>query len=188
MPRIRIAALLVLGFGLFGRVTPSGASIESVNQPSFYVAGYSVRTNNAKEASGQGEIGKLWQRFTEQNLGAAIPNRVGSALFAVYSDYAGDEKGDYTYTLGGRVSSVDHLPMGLTYRQIAAGPYVVFDTSTGPVALVVQSEWKRIWDTPPEQMGGKRAFLTDFEVYDDRAANPQRSQVDIHIGLAVQSH
>jgi hypothetical protein len=40
----------------------------ATEQP-FYVAGYQVRTSNANEMSGHGEIGKLWQRFFQENLG-----------------------------------------------------------------------------------------------------------------------
>ena len=157
--------------------------MKPIQQEAFYVAGYSVRTNNAKEARGQGEIGKLWQRFFQENLDAAIPNRTDSALTVVYSDYASDEKGDYTYTLGARVSSVDHLPAGLTYRKVAAGNYAVLTTDTGPLVEVVQAEWKKIWAMTPQGLGGKRAFLTDYEIYDQRSADPQHAQVEIHIGL-----
>jgi predicted transcriptional regulator YdeE len=47
----------------------------------------------------------------------------------------------------------------------------------------VQAEWKRIWAMQPVDLGGKRAFLTDYEVYDSRSANPREAQVEIHIGL-----
>jgi len=33
------------------------------------------------------------------------------------------------------------------------------------------------------QLGGKRAYTTDFEVYDQRARNPQDSQIDIYVGV-----
>ncbi|HXM23809.1 MAG TPA: hypothetical protein VN948_21300 [Terriglobales bacterium] len=32
-------------------------------------------------------------------------------------------------------------------------------------------------------LGGKRAYKTDFEVYDQRARNPQDSQIDIYVGV-----
>ena len=179
LARIGLLALLL---GLSGR-DPADPGVKKDMQESFYVAGYSVRTNNAKEMSGQGEIGKLWQRFMQENLGAAIPNRADATLYTVYSDYASDEKGDFTYTLGARVPSVDRLPAGIRYRKIVPGPYAVFTTAKGPVGQVMQAEWQKIWAMPPEQLGGKRAFVTDFEVYDQRAVNPQDSQADIHIGL-----
>jgi predicted transcriptional regulator YdeE len=33
------------------------------------------------------------------------------------------------------------------------------------------------------QLGGKRAYKTDFEVYDQRAGNPQDSQIDVYVGV-----
>ena len=56
------------------------------SEDSFYVAGFSARTNNAKEASGQGVIGRLWQDVYQKNLGAQIPNRMGADTIVVYSD------------------------------------------------------------------------------------------------------
>lgn len=154
-----------------------------IQERSFYVAGYSVRTNNADEAAGRGRIGDLWQRFRQRNLGAAISNRVDDDLVVVYSNYASDEHGDYTYLLGARVSSPRGLPPAITCQKIAAGPYAVFATKQGPVPEVVPAEWKRIWKTSPEEMGGQRAFTSDYEVYGNGSANPQWAQVEIHIGL-----
>jgi hypothetical protein len=40
----------------------------------------------------------------------------------------------------------------------------------------------------PAELGGKRAFVTDYEVYDEHSANMQSAQVEIHVGLAPQPH
>jgi predicted transcriptional regulator YdeE len=179
---LRILAVLLISFGLLAP-SAGGTSMKIENQDSFYVAGYAARTNNAAEASGKGKIGPLWQRWFAENLAAQIPNRIDKDVLAVYSDYASDEKGDYTYMIGVRVSSIDKLPEGLAYRKIAAGPYAVFTMESGPMTQVVPAAWQKIWSAPLSEMGGKRAFLTDFEVYDQRAADPQHAQVDIHIGV-----
>ena len=68
-----------------------------------------MRTNNADEMSGKSKIGPLWGRFMQENLAAQIPNRTDAALTVVYSNYAGDEKGDYDYLLGTRVTSIDQF-------------------------------------------------------------------------------
>ncbi|MFC5864787.1 GyrI-like domain-containing protein [Acidicapsa dinghuensis] len=148
-----------------------------------YVAGYQVRTNNAREMSGQGEIGKLWGRFMQQNLAAHIPNRVGQTLIVVYSDYASDEKGDYSYLLGAPVSSVDAPPAGLTYRHIQPGTYAVIEMDKGDVTQIVPGAWRRIWAMTPEELGGRRAFTEDYEVYDQRSADPKNARVEIHLAL-----
>ena len=148
-----------------------------------YVAGYMIRTSNAKEMGGNGEIGKLWARFMQQNLGAQIPNRTGQSLMVVYSDYASDEKGEYSYLLGAPVTSVDTLPAGMSYRRIPAGRYAVFTTDRGQLVNVLQAAWKHIWATPAAELGGPRAFVADYEIYDQRSADPNNAQVEIHIGL-----
>jgi predicted transcriptional regulator YdeE len=166
---------------------PVDSPPKTIDEQPFYVSGYQVRTNNASEMNGHGEIGKLWQRYFQENLSAQIPNRTDNELIVVYSDYASDEKGDYNYLLGARVLSVDHLPAGMTFKKIAPGPYAVLTTAQGPLVDVLQSEWKKIWTMQPAELGGKRAFLTDYEVYDARSANPQQAQVEIHIGLQTAS-
>ena len=75
----------------------------------------------------------------------------------------------------------------MTYRKLVPGPYTVFVTDQGPLVDVLQAEWKKIWAMPPEQMGGKRAFLTDYEIYDQRSADQKHAQIEIHIGLKPSS-
>jgi len=158
-------------------------TVKAISEEAFYVAGYQVRTNNAGEMSGHGEIGKLWQRYLQQNLGAQIPDRADGRTLVVYSDYASDETGDYSYLLGARVTSIAHLPADMSSRKIVPGAYAVLTTDQGPLIEVVQAEWKKIWAMKPAEFGGKRAFQTDYEVYDARSANPQNAQVEIHIGI-----
>ena len=150
-----------------------------------YVAGYMIRTSNAKEMGGNGEIGKLWGRFMQQNLAAQIPNRIGQTLIVVYSDYASDEKGEYNYLLGAPVTTVDGLPAGLSFRRIPAGQFAVFTTAQGPVAQVLEATWKQIWMSTPSQLGGQRAFVADYEIYDQRSSDPNNAQVEVHVGLRL---
>ncbi len=187
---IRASALIAFCMGLvvFQAPITKDSPVKSSQEESFNVAGYSVRTNNAKEMNGQGEIGKLWQRFMQENLGAKIPGRTDATLYVVYSHYANHEKGDYTYTLGARVPSIKHLPAGMKGLKIVPGQYAVFTTDQGPTQKVVPDEWQKIWAMQPEQFGGKRAFVTDYEVYDRRSADPRNAQVDIHIGLHPTTH
>jgi predicted transcriptional regulator YdeE len=35
----------------------------------------------------------------------------------------------------------------------------------------------------PEELGGTRSFHTDFEIYDQRAADPENAQIDVYVGL-----
>ena len=35
----------------------------------------------------------------------------------------------------------------------------------------------------PEDFGANRAYISDFELYDERALNPQSAILDIYIGI-----
>jgi predicted transcriptional regulator YdeE len=167
---------------------PSGANVSKdvVEQP-FYVAGYQVRTTNAAEAGGESKIGPLWQRFMQKKLVDQIPNRADENFTVVYSNYASDETGAYDYLLGARVTSVDHLPAGMSWKKVEPATYDVILTDKGQMPGVLQSAWDRIWHMAPGDLGGKRAFITDYEIYDKRTADPQNAQVEIHIGLIPRS-
>jgi predicted transcriptional regulator YdeE len=155
----------------------------AVNEDSFLVAGYSIQTNNADEISGRGRIGRLWQDFFQKNLAATIPDRVDQRLIVVYSDYSSDENGEFTYLLGARVSSIGNLPEGMDYRRIIAGRYAVVTTRRGPLLDILEEAWKRIWAARTSELGGRRAFATDYEVHDERRSNPSLARVEIHIGV-----
>jgi predicted transcriptional regulator YdeE len=119
-------------------------------------------------------------------LAESIPNRVDQSLVVVYSDYASDERGEYSYLLDARVSSIARLPPQISYRKVVAGPYAVFTTAVGPRVLVLRAAWQSIWSSSPAELGGQRAFLTDYELYDRLSADPDQSQIEIHIGLKAR--
>jgi predicted transcriptional regulator YdeE len=35
----------------------------------------------------------------------------------------------------------------------------------------------------PEELGGTIAFKTDYEIYDQRAPDPENAQIDVYVGL-----
>ena len=146
------------------------------------VVGFSVRTTNAAEAKGNGEIPKLWNRFFQEHLGDKIPHRVGQSMIVVYSDYASDQNGEYTYLLGAPVDSLEGTPKDLTVRTIPAGSYAVLTTPAGPPQQTLPAIWTKIWGMSEAELGGKRSFIADYETYDD-FSNPESMQVGIHIGL-----
>ena len=180
-------ALILFGAGSLASQQPaSGVKKDVLAQP-FYVAGFLVRTNNAAEASGESKIGPLWQRFMQEKLVDQIPSRADKNFTVVYSNYASDETGAYDYLLGARVTSVDRLPAGMSWRRVEPATYAVILTDKGQMPGVLQAAWDRIWHMSPGELGGKRAFITDYEIYDKRTADPQNAQVEIHIGLMPAS-
>jgi predicted transcriptional regulator YdeE len=149
----------------------------------FTVIGIAERTTNAKEMTPDGIIGKQWARFIQENLLAQIPNRVDSSILAVITDYASDKDGEYTHLIGAKVTSATEVPPGMVVKKVPPGRYAVFTSEKGPVAKVVVATWVKIWSIPKSSPGGDRAYKADYEVYDQRAANPQDAQVDVHIGI-----
>ena len=154
-----------------------------IQQEGFTVAGISARTNNADEMSGKGKIGNLWQTFLQSNIAAKIPNKLGSSLIAVYSVYESDHTGNFTFHIGAPVSSIENLPDDLATVHVPAGRYAIITSNRGPVTEVVPGVWQRIWAMPPAGLGGSSAFHVDYELYDQRAADPNNPQIDVYISL-----
>ena len=74
----------------------------------------------------------------------------------------------------------------MSWKKIEPGPYAVILTEKGAMPGILQSAWAHIWKMSPADLGGKRAFATDYEIYDQRSADPQAAQVEIHLGLAAK--
>ena len=75
------------------------------------------------------------------------------------------------------------FPKGMVIKTVPAGRYAVFASDRGPVAKVVVETWKQVWSYYQLPANGQRAYRADFELYDQRAADPDNAQVDIYIGV-----
>lgn len=139
-----------------------------------------MRTNFAKEAGGQGAIAGLWQNAIQNNTLDQIQNRASDGVVVVYSDFT--PAGDYTYTLGYRVTSADKVPDGMVARTVHAGKYAVLTSDTGAPQVVIPALWQRITRMTPDEIGGARAYQTDFETYGE-ITDWSSMQVTAHIGL-----
>jgi predicted transcriptional regulator YdeE len=155
----------------------------AVQQEGFTVVGIAVRTSNAEQMTEARPIGKQWERLFKEGVLAAIPNKADASIVALYTDYASDKDGEYTYVLGARVTKVESVPAGMVAKNVPAGRYAVFTSERGPVQRVVVEMWQKVWATPKSAMGGDRAYKADFEVYDQRAQNPADSVVDLYISV-----
>lgn len=157
---------------------------KKVHRDGFSVVGIEVRTTNAKEMSGAGAIPKQWQRFFQDGIQQKIPDRVDGTIYAVYTDYASDRNGEYSFVIGVKVGPNAKAPEGMVLKKVPAGEYAEITSDQGPVGKVVTAAWLQIWSLEDKaQLGGTRAYRADFEVYDQRAADPQHSQVDIFVGV-----
>ena len=162
-----------------------GLTSQIVNHESFRVVGITASTNNEKESGPDAVIGKLWAQFLSEGLLNRIPDKIDQSIIAVYTDYATDADGQYTFVLGAKVKLIPTptLPEGMVVKLVPAGRYAVFTSERGPVAKVVIETWKQIWSYYKSPANGQRAYRADFEIYDQRAADPNNAQLDIYIRL-----
>ncbi len=141
----------------------------------FNVAGCSVITANKDEMLlATAKLPGLWNDFFTHNRAEQIPHRQSdSAIMGVYTDYESDEMGYYKVTAG---VPVTELSPGMV--QIQAGDYLVFE-GTGTFPEVVIELWQTIWRYFKENKQIKRAFTSDFEVYQNT------TQCMIYIGVSA---
>jgi predicted transcriptional regulator YdeE len=154
-----------------------------VSEAGFRVIGIETRTSNAREMAGAGKIAQLWERLFKDNALARIPEKLDNSILALYTDYASDQDGEYTLVIGARVGASAQVPSGMVGKSVLPARYAVFTSERGPVEKVVPQLWQKIWSLPGSELGGGRAFVADFEVYDSRAANPGDAQVDVYLGI-----
>ncbi len=157
-----------------------------VEKPEIRLVGISVRTNNKYEVNKtDGKIFPCVKRFYHEALAEKILHRKnpGTTLCA-YTDYESDEHGDYTYFIGEEVTSFDErLPEELQTLLIPQQTYAKFTTDPAPMPDVLLNVWNRVWKASPKDLGGKRTYVTDFELYDERATDHQKIVLDLFIAI-----
>ncbi len=158
-------------------------TIQSVDGEGFLFIGIVARTTNAREMSGKGVIGAMWQRAMTNGVIDQIPNRADASIIALYTDYKSDSNDEYTFLIGAKVTSIDSIPDEMVPVHIPEAHYAIFTSQRGPVWKVVPEVWQKIWSTPASEVGGERTFLADFEIYDEQSADPQNAQIQIWVGI-----
>jgi len=134
----------------------------------FAVVGRAARTSNAKEMSGQGAIPKLWMSMP--------PDR---GRIALYAEYESDEHDAYTFVLGSKAGQGLSAGAGMVMKKVPRGRYAVFTSEQGPIRKVVVETWMKIWAMTEYE----RNFVADYEVHDERTADPDNAIVDIYVGV-----
>ena len=176
---LALAATLTFGATLlYGQDTMKP---KPTQQDAFEVIGIQVRTNNAKEGSGNGDIPKLWQRLFGEGILNQIPDRSDQLITVVYTNYASDWNGDYDYTLGAKVKSGTKPPEGMVSVTVPAGKYLEFESARGTGQTVVPEVWKQIWTYFQDPANPKREYKADFERYEP--SDPANVQAHIFIRL-----
>jgi len=156
--------------------------ITRADLPEFMVIGIEARTTNAKEATAAGVIPVQWQKFFQEGILDKIPSKTGANIYALYTDYASDRNGEYAYVIGAMVKEGTAPPAGMVSKRVPGGRYAVLTSEQGPLPTVVPGAWQQLWKLEDDGRL-KRAYKTDFEIYDQRARDPQNAQVDVYLGL-----
>jgi len=159
-----------------------------ISLPEIKLIGITARTNNTNEmVSTQAKIGSTMQRYFHDQLPNKIPHRKKPAkTFCVYTNYESDFTGDYTYFIGEEVTSFARRTSN-EFQTLIINPqtYAKFTTQPGALPNVVIEGWQKIWQMSVQDFGQPRRYHADFEVYDERATNPNNAIVDIYIGLGT---
>ena len=111
-----------------------GTSIPQKEVTPFSVIGIATRTTNARESGPNGVIPQQWQKFFQEGVLDTIPDKIGSDIYAVYTDYASDHNGEYTFVIGAMVKQGTAPASGMVAETIPGGQYAVVTSDKGAVA------------------------------------------------------
>lgn len=142
------------------------------------IIGMSLRTNNERESHPDtASIPIMWKNFFEYNVMGGIPNQLDPmTVYGVYYDYESEALGDYTLLIGLQ-SSATQKPSNLNLIEIQEGNYLVFKVlEASPDGI--KDTWAGIEGYFEHENEHKRAFTTDFEIYQGRS--------DISIYISIQ--
>lgn len=156
-----------------------------LQRPEIKLMGLKVRTNNQNEFNPEtAKIGPCVMKYFQEQWGNKIPNRKNPGVtLCAYTEYESDHRGDYTYYIGEEVSGITTPPEGFSALFIPAQAYIRFTTEPGPMPHVDIEAWQKIWGMSDHDLGGTRSYKTDFELYDERARDPQNTVLDLYIGI-----
>ena len=143
----------------------------------FNIIGIAVRTTNENGQSGK-DIPALWNKFITGNIMDKIPGKIEQSIYCMYTDYEKDHTKPYTTILGCRVENLSIIPEGMTGKEIASASYAKFIAKGNLQEGVVFNEWLKIWE-----LDLQRKFTADFEIYGDKARDPENAEVEIFIAV-----
>lgn len=144
----------------------------------FKLIGISARTIN-KDNRAAMDIGRLWARFYDEGIFEKVPQRTGTELYVIYTDYAGDYQSSYTTIIGVSVSSLKSIPEGLIGWEFAAEVFEKYN-ARGPIPECIVATWQGIWSRDKVL---RRKYTYDMEIYDHRSLQGNESEVDVYVAV-----
>lgn len=156
-----------------------------ITLPEIKFIGIAVKTNNKSEADpSTAKIGLMAHKYFSELLSNKILNRKKpGTTYCVYTDYENDFTGNYTCLLGEEIESFYEIPENFSKIIIPKQTYIKFTTDPGAIPTVSINCWQKIWQMNTSELGGQRNYTADFEIYDERANNPQHAIIDIYVGI-----
>lgn len=151
--------------------------MEKTEVKQFKVAGISVRTTNENGKAAK-DIPELWQKFMRENIAANLKNKIDQNIYCVYTDYESDHNKPYTTLLGCKVSDDTVATEEIMVKTIEPGKYNIQQVKGNLEQGAVYDAWLEIWNKDLS-----RRYTTDFEVYGEKASNPQDAEIDIFIAV-----
>ncbi|MEK3887580.1 GyrI-like domain-containing protein [Bacillus sp. FSL K6-3431] len=131
----------------------------------------------------RGKIPDLWGKYYEEGVEQKILHQEDpSQTLGLYSNYESDVTGEYTFSTGKIVTDINNMPQNMMMMKVPAAKYAVFTTEIGPITEIVPKAWYQIWNWF-ERKDLERTYSGDFECYDRRSKDPNKTQVDIYIAI-----
>lgn len=153
-----------------------------IKREAFQIIGISTETSNANELTAQAKIPQLWQDFYEKNIVDQLSKLDNQNVYGLYSDYETDVNGNYAITIGVEASKMNDASPEWVIKTIPAAKYLVFTSHKGKMPEIVIQTWQEIWAWFANSKV-ERTYTGDFELYDERCANPQEAQVEVYIAI-----
>lgn len=158
-----------------------------IHLPEIKLLGITTRTNNKhlfESDPSTNKVAALVQEYFRHGLAEQMSNRKkpGTTL-CVYTKYESDEHGDFTYFIGEEVTSFDESSDNFERLIIPEQHYAKFTSQPGAMPAVCIDLWKNIWKMEPAELGGNRAYVADFELYDERSIDHSNVILDLYIGI-----
>lgn len=143
----------------------------------FLIIGISVRTTNENNQAAN-DIAGLWTKFMGENVLEEIPNKIDNTVYSIYTDYESDHTKPYTTLLGCKVTSLHSIPDGMIGKSFDGGNYVKLSAKGDLMKGLIVNKWTEIWGADLD-----RAFTADFEVFGEKAQNPNDAEIDFLIAV-----
>lgn len=86
----------------------------------FKIVGIAIRTSNVSGKAAE-DLGNLWERFFEEQLGTKITGKVRKDIYFIYTDYESDYTGEYTCLIGYQINSLENVGGDLVVREFSRG-------------------------------------------------------------------